>query len=58
MNFDQLIQALEQTNNYLQEKSVSAISQSLTMRNWLFGHYIMEYEQNGEDPGQNMEKSF
>ncbi len=56
MNFDQLIQALEQTNNYLQEKSVSAISQSLTMRNWLFGHYIMEYEQNGEDRAKYGEK--
>ena len=49
MNFEQLIQVCEQTHNYLQERAVSAVNQSLTIRNWLFGHYIVEYEQNGED---------
>ncbi len=49
MNFNQLIQACEQAHNYLQEKAVSAVNQSLTIRNWLFGHYIVEYEQGGED---------
>lgn len=49
MNYEQLIQAFEQANEYLQEKAVSAVNQSLTMRNWLFGHYIIEYEQSGED---------
>ncbi|HEX2975324.1 MAG TPA: PDDEXK nuclease domain-containing protein [Bacteroidales bacterium] len=49
MNFEQLIKAFEQANEYLQEKAVSAVNQSLTMRNWLFGHYIVEYEQSGED---------
>jgi len=33
----------------LQGTAVSAVNQSLTIRNWLFGHYIVEYEQNGED---------
>jgi hypothetical protein len=49
MNFDQLTQACEQAHNYLQKNAVSAINQSLTIRNWLFGQYIVEYEQNGED---------
>ncbi|MFO7933935.1 MAG: PDDEXK nuclease domain-containing protein [Bacteroidales bacterium] len=49
MNFEQLIQACEQAHNYLQGTAVSAVNQSLTIRNWLFGHYIVEYEQNGED---------
>lgn len=49
MNFDKLMQAFEQADEYLQEKAVSAVNQSLTMRNWLFGHYLVEYEQNGED---------
>lgn len=49
MNFNQLIQACEQVHNYLQGNAVSAVNQSLTIRNWLFGHYIVEYEQNGED---------
>ncbi len=49
MNFKQLIQACEQAHNYLQGTAISAVNQSLTIRNWLFGHYIVEYEQNGED---------
>jgi len=49
MNFDQLIQAVEQAHKYLLGKAVSAVNQALTIRNWLFGHYIVEYEQNGED---------
>lgn len=28
---------------------MSAVNQSLTIRNWLFGLYIVEYEQNGDD---------
>lgn len=56
MNFEQLIQAFEQANEYLQGKAVSAVNQSLTMRNWLFGHYIVEYEQNGEDRAKYGEK--
>ncbi len=56
MNFEELIQAFEQANEYLQEKAVSAVNQSLTMRNWLFGHYIMEYEQSGEDRAKYGEK--
>ena len=49
MNFEQLIQACEQAHNYLQGTAVSVVNQSLTIRNWLFGNYIVEYEQNGED---------
>lgn len=49
MNFEQLIQDLEQTHNTLHIKAVSAVNQSLTIRNWLFAHYIIEYEQKGED---------
>ena len=49
MNFEQLIHACKQAHNYLQGTAVSAVNQSLTIRNWLFDHYIVEYEQNGED---------
>ncbi len=56
MNFEQLIEAFEQANEYLQEKAVAAVNQSLTIRNWLFGHYIVEYEQSGEDRAKYGEK--
>jgi len=49
MNFEKLIQVFEQAHEYLQNKAVSAVNQSLTIRNWLFGFYIVEYEQKGED---------
>ena len=49
MNFEQLIHACEQAHNYLQGTAISEVNQSLTIRNWLLGHYIVEYEQNGED---------
>lgn len=49
MNFQQLIKTCEQAHSYLQDHAVSAINQSLTIRNWLLGYYIVEYEQNGDD---------
>jgi hypothetical protein len=49
MNFEQLIQVFQKAHIYLRENAISAVNQSLTIRNWLFGHYIVEYEQNGED---------
>lgn len=49
MDFKQLIKNIQQTHDYLQEKAVTAVNQSLTLRNWLFGFYIVEYEQNGKD---------
>jgi hypothetical protein len=49
MKFEQLIKTISETHHHLQEKAVSAVNQSLTIRNWIFGFYIVEYEQNGED---------
>jgi len=49
MNFDKLIQVFEHTHGFLQNKAMAAVNQSLTIRNWLFGLYLVEYEQNGED---------
>lgn len=48
-NFDQLIDNIYQTHSALQENAKKAINQNLTIRNWLVGCYIVEYEQNGED---------
>lgn len=49
MDFNQLIEVCEQAHKHLQSTAVSAVNQSLTIRNWLFGYYIVEYEQSGED---------
>ncbi|MCA1760704.1 MAG: DUF1016 N-terminal domain-containing protein, partial [Bacteroidales bacterium] len=48
-NFDKLITTIEQVHRQLQAAAASSVNQSLTVRNWLIGFYIVEFEQNGED---------
>jgi hypothetical protein len=49
MKFKDLIAIINETHRTLQQKAASAVNQSLTIRNWLFGFYIVEFEQHGED---------
>ncbi len=49
MNFKDLIIALSTINDELREQSIRAVNTSLTLRNWFFGFYIVEFEQNGND---------
>ncbi|MCF8366054.1 MAG: PDDEXK nuclease domain-containing protein [Bacteroidales bacterium] len=49
MNFDILINQVEQTHTYLQQNTLTAVNINLTMRNWLIGFYIVEFEQQGSD---------
>jgi len=49
MNFDILISQVEQTHDYLQKSALSAVNINLSLRNWLIGHYIVEFEQQGSD---------
>jgi predicted nuclease of restriction endonuclease-like (RecB) superfamily len=48
-NFDELINNVYQTHCVLQQNAAKAVNRNLTIRNWLIGNYIVEYEQNGED---------
>jgi len=48
-NFDELIDNVYQTHCTLQQNAVKAVNYNLTIRNWLIGCYIVEFEQNGED---------
>jgi len=48
-NFDELVNSIYQTHCFLQENAVKAINYNLTVRNWLIGCYIVEYEQGGQD---------
>ncbi len=56
MKFDLLVNSIEQTHSYFQEKASKAINVSLTIRNWLIGFYIVNFEQNGEDRAKYGEK--
>ena len=48
-SFEILVNKIENTHQTLQAQSIKSVSTSLTIRNWLIGYYIVEYEQNGED---------
>lgn len=49
MDFERLVSLCQQTHAEIQKRAVLAVDLSLVVRNWLFGCYIVEFEQNGED---------
>lgn len=49
MNYNNLIQNIQTTHDVLQSSVAKAINRGLTIRNWLIGYYIVEFEQNGQD---------
>lgn len=56
MNFNSLLDTINSAHIRLQESAVKAVNKHLTIRNWLIGFYIVEFEQNGEDRAQYGEK--
>ena len=49
MKYDRLLIGISYINSTTQKATARAVNQVLTLRNWLIGAYIIEYEQNGED---------
>lgn len=49
MNFQVLVTTNQQTHSTLQQSALKAVNKHLTIRNWLVGFYIVEFEQKGED---------
>jgi len=58
MNLKHLSEILKLTHVHLHRQAVKAVNVNLTIRNWLFGFYIVEFEQNGEDRAVYGEKLF
>ncbi|MCM1031876.1 MAG: DUF1016 N-terminal domain-containing protein [Oscillibacter sp.] len=52
MKLSDLTSAISQTHIALQSNVVKAINRNLTLRNWLIGFCIVEFEQKGEDRAQ------
>ena len=48
-SFEELSQYVVETHLHAQGNAIKAINKMATMRNWLIGYYIVEYEQNGND---------
>jgi hypothetical protein len=49
LNFAGLVEAIRQVHEHCASQAGKAINVSLTLRNWVIGHYILEYEQRGAD---------
>jgi predicted nuclease of restriction endonuclease-like (RecB) superfamily len=49
MNFELLVDTISKNHSHFQQQASKAINVSLTLRNWLIGFYIVEFEQKGED---------
>ncbi len=49
MNFKTLVTQIQQAHEALHQSAVTAVNRHITFRNWLFGFYIIEFEQNGDD---------
>ena len=48
-SFDELAVSVLQTHQTAQSGAIRAVNQMATLRNWLIGCYIVEYEQKGSD---------
>ena len=48
-NFYNLVSTIQKLHKQLQQSAVNAVNQMLTIRNWLIGYHIVEFEQNGKD---------
>lgn len=50
--FEQLANTILTVDSALHAAATKAINQTQTVRNWLIGGYIVEYEQQGKDRAQ------
>ena len=48
-SFGDLVHVIGSTHDAAQTAAVKAINRMQTMRNWLIGYYIVEFEQHGKD---------
>jgi predicted nuclease of restriction endonuclease-like (RecB) superfamily len=54
----QLVSAIEAANTYFLGQVQKQVNTALTLRNWIIGRYIVEYEQSGEDRAQYGQQLF
>lgn len=49
MEYKNLSLQIKEVHNSLYQKAVKAVNSHITIRNWIIGFYIVEFEQNGAD---------
>jgi hypothetical protein len=47
--FENLATTIQDTNAFFLDKAQRQVNTALTLRNWIIGYYIAEYEQSGKD---------
>ncbi len=57
-NLQELVSVIGETQNYFKLQASRQVDTSLTLRNWLFGYYIVEYELNGADRAEYGQRLF
>jgi DUF1016 N-terminal domain len=56
LDYESLLATITQTHDHAQRQAVQAVNTALTLRNWLIGYHIVEYEQHGRDRAQYGER--
>lgn len=56
-NFTDLVTSITETSHYFQQQAQKQVNVVLTLRNWLIGAYLFEYEQKGQDRAEYGEKT-
>ena len=49
MELSHLLANINQVHSYFQNEAVQQVNTALSLRNWLVGYYLYEYEQQGKD---------
>ncbi len=49
IKFNTLIEKIDTTCKTMQSHAIRSVSKTLTLRNWMIGYYIVEFEQGGEE---------
>jgi predicted nuclease of restriction endonuclease-like (RecB) superfamily len=57
-NINELVSIIGETQHYFKLQASRQVDTALTLRNWLFGYYIAEYELNGADRADYGQKLF
>lgn len=57
-NLESLTNTIQETNQFFLNKVQKQVNTALTLRNWMIGYYIAEYEQSGKDRADYGKKLF
>ena len=57
-NIESLIVAIRETSTFFQNQAQKQVNVALTLRNWVIGYYLFEYEQNGSDRAEYGEQLY